>query len=100
MKGDAPDTDRAFCAIAKDICGKGIGLVAHHFVMVPEVVICLWSDGEPKLLHAAVRHRREISRGWVRFGVEVNRLVKKNEHPELYRFVELLLGPQPQPEHG
>jgi hypothetical protein len=94
MEGDAPDTDRAFAAIAKDIGGKGIGLVAHHFLMVPEVVICLWSDGEPKLLRAAVRHRRELSRGWVRFGVEVIRIVKKNEHPELCRFVELLLKPQ------
>jgi hypothetical protein len=99
MKGDVPDTDRAFSAIAKDICGKGIGLVTHHFLMTTEVVVCLWSEGEPKLLHATVRHRREISRGWVRFGVEVHRLVKKNEHPELYRFVELLLGSPPEPEH-
>jgi hypothetical protein len=100
MAGDAADTDRAFAAIAKDISGKGIGLVTHHFLMVSEVVVCLWSDGEPKLLLAAVRHRRELSRGWVRFGVEVIRLITRNEHPELYRFVELLLKPQPQPEHG
>jgi hypothetical protein len=94
MQGDAPDTDRAFTGIAKDISSKGIGVVAHHFLMVPDVVICLWSDGEPTLLRAAVRHRKEVSRGWVRFGVEVIRMAEKNEYLELRRFIEILLKPQ------
>jgi hypothetical protein len=94
MDGDAPDTSRAFTGIAKDISSKGIGIVAHHFLMAPEVVICLWSDGEPKLLRAAVRHRKEVSRGWVRFGVEVIRMAEKNEYLELRRFITLLLKAQ------
>jgi hypothetical protein len=87
-----PDTSRAFLAMTKDVCNKGIGLVAHHFLFVPEVLICLWNDGEPKLLRAGIRHRKEISRGWVRFGVEVTRTVEKIEYPELSRFVKLLLS--------
>ena len=67
MEGEVPDTARAFTAIAKDISNKGIGLIAHHFRMVPEVLICVWSDGELKLLHAAVRYRKELTRGWIRF---------------------------------
>jgi len=94
MDGEVPDTSRAFTGIAKDISNKGIGVVAHHFLMAPDVVICLWSDGEPKLLRAAVRHRKEISRGWVRFGVEVIRMAEKNEYLELRRFIGLLLKPE------
>jgi hypothetical protein len=93
MEGEVPDTARAFTGVAKDISNKGIGVVAHHFLMVPDVVICLWSDGEPTLLRAAVRHRKELSRGWVRFGVEVTRMVEKNEYLELRRFIDLLLKP-------
>jgi hypothetical protein len=94
MEGEVPDTARAFTAIAKDISNKGIGLVAHHFLMVPEVLICLGSESEPKLLRAAVRYRKELTRGWVRFGVEIIHVVEKNEYPELHRFVGLLLNPQ------
>ena len=92
MEGGVPDTSRAFLAITKDIGNIGIGLIAHHFLFVPEVLICLLSDGEPKLLRAGVRHRKELSRGWVRFGVEVTRTVEKTEYPELRRFVGLLLS--------
>ena len=92
IEGGVPDTSRAFLAITKDIGNKGIGLIAHHFLFVPEVLICQWSDGEPKLLRAGVRHRKELSRGWVRFGVEVTRTVEKTEYPELGRFVRLLLS--------
>ena len=94
MDGDLPDTSRAFAAIAKDMSNKGIGVIAHHFALVSEVLICLWSDGEPKLLRAAVRHRKELSRGWVLFGVEFSGTVEKNEYPELRHFMELLLKPQ------
>jgi hypothetical protein len=94
MDGEIPDTSRAFAAIAKDISGKGIGVIAHHFALVSEVLICLWNDGEPKLLRAAVRHRRELSRGWVRFGVEFTGAAAKNEYPELCHFIEILLKPQ------
>lgn len=92
MDGEVPDISRAFAAITRDISGKGVGVVAHHFALVSEVLICLWSDGEPKMLHAAVRHRKEISRGWVRFGVEFTGTVSRNEYPELRKFVELLLA--------
>jgi hypothetical protein len=91
MEGGVPDTSRAFLAISKDASNKGIGLIARHFLFVPEVLICLWRDGEPKLLRAEVRHRKELSRGWVRFGVEVTRTVEKTECLELRRFVALLL---------
>jgi hypothetical protein len=94
MEGDVPDTSRAFTGIAKDVSEKGIGVVAHHFLMTPDVVICLWSDGEAKLLRAAVRHRKEVSRGWVRFGVEIIRMAEKNEYLELRRFIELMLKAQ------
>jgi len=94
MDGELPDISRAFAAIAKDISNKGIGVIAHHFALVSEVLICLWSDGEPKLLRAAVRHRKELSRGWVRFGVEFTGTVEKNEYHELRHFIELLLKPQ------
>jgi hypothetical protein len=94
MDGESPDTSRAFAAIAKDMSSKGVGVIAHHFALVSDVLICLWSDGEPKLLRAAVRHRRELSRGWVRFGVEFTGAVEKNEYPELRHFMELLLKPQ------
>jgi hypothetical protein len=92
MDGGSPDTSRAFLATTRDISGKGIGLIAHHFLFAPEVLVCLWSGGEPKLLRAAVRHRKEMSRGWVRFGVEVTRAVEKTEYPELFRFVKLLMA--------
>ena len=92
MDGEFPDTSRAFAAIAKDIRTKALVVIAHHFALVSEVLICLWSDGEPKLLRAAVRHRKELSRGWVRFGVEITRTVEKDEYPELCRFVRLLLS--------
>jgi hypothetical protein len=92
MEGGAPDTSRAFLAVAKDISAKGIGLIAHHFLFVPEVLLCLWSDGEPKLLRAGIRHRKELNRGWVRFGVEITRTVEKSDYPELLRFVRLLLS--------
>jgi hypothetical protein len=90
MDGEGPDTSRAFAAIAKDISNKGIGVIAHHFALVSDVLICLWSDGEQNLLRAAVRHRKELSRGWVRFGVEVVGTVEKNEYPDLRRFLALL----------
>jgi hypothetical protein len=92
MDGGAPDTSRAFLALTRDISSKGIGLIAHHFLFVPEVLVCLWKDGEPKLYRAGVRHRKELSRGWVRFGVEITRAVEKTEYPELFRFVKLLLS--------
>ena len=92
MDGECPDTSRAFAAIAKDASNKGIGIIAHHFALVSEVLVCLLSDGEPKLLRAVVRHRKELSRGWVRFGVEVTGTVEKNEYPELRHFVGVLLS--------
>ena len=92
MDGELPDTSRAFAAITKDTSNKGIGVVAHHFALVSDVLICLWSDGEPTLLRAAVRHRKELSRGWVRFGVEFTGTVEKNEFPELRHFIGLLLS--------
>jgi hypothetical protein len=94
LEDGVPDTARAFTGIAKDISNKGIGIIAHHFLMAAEVVICLWSDGEPKLLRAVVRHHKELNRGWVRFGVEVTRMAERNEYLELRRFIELLVKPQ------
>ncbi len=92
MEGEFPDISRAFTAITRDLSGKGIGVIAHHFILTPEVLICLGNDGELKLLRAAVRHRKELGRGWVRFGVEVVGTVEKNEYPEVRRFVRSLLS--------
>ena len=92
MEGGAPDISRAFTAITKDMSSKGIGVIANRFILAPEVLICLWSEGDLRLLRAVVRHRRELSRGWVRFGVEVTGPAEKNEYPQLCRFVTSLIS--------
>ena len=92
MDDGAPDVSRTFTAVTKDISSKGIGIIANRFILTPEVLICLWSEGNLKLLRAAVRHRRELSRGWVHFGVEVTGMAEKHEYPQLRRFVESLLS--------
>ena len=92
MDGDLPDISRAFTAITKDVSNDGIGVIAHRFLLTPEVLIYLWREGELRLLRAAVRHRKELSRGWGRFGVDVTGTLEKNEYPELRRFIGTLLG--------
>jgi hypothetical protein len=92
MNGEDPDISRAFAAITRDTSGKGIGVVAHHFALVSDVLICLWTEGEPRLVRAAIRHRKEVSRGWIRFGAEIVRTAEKNEYPELRKFIQLLLS--------
>ncbi len=92
LDGDVPDISRTFAAITRDMSSKGIGVIANRFLVAPDVLICLWNDGELRLLRAAVRHRKEISRGWVRFGVEIIRTTEKNEFLQLRRFLGSLLG--------
>lgn len=91
MEEGLPDISRAFAAITKDVSNKGIGIIANRFILAPDVLICLWDEGELKLVRAAVRHRKELSRGWVRFGVEVTGTAEKYEYLQLRRFVGSLL---------
>jgi hypothetical protein len=87
LHDDSPDISKAFSAITKDISTTGIGVIANHSILTPEVVICLSGKSERRLLRALVRYRKELGLGWVRFGMEVTDVLDKNEYPQLSRFV-------------
>jgi hypothetical protein len=91
IHNDSPDISVAFSAIAKDVSTTGIGVIASCSSSTPEVVICLSDKPEVRLFRGLVHHRKELGRGWVRFGVKVTDVLDKSKYLQLTRFVASIM---------
>ena len=88
-KDGKPILEEAFPTMSKDFCSNGISLIVREQFSYGELLLGLppgdADSGEPGLsfVQCKVRHQEPITEGYVQLGVQVRRLLDREEYPEL-----------------
>ncbi len=88
-KDGKPIIEEAFTAVSKDFCSNGISLIVREQFPYGELLLGLpfgdSDSGEPELsfIQCKVRHQQPLTEGIVQLGLQVRRLLDREEYPEL-----------------
>ena len=91
-KDGKPILEEAFPAVTKDFCSNGISLIVREQFPYGELLLGLpfgdSDSGEDELsfVQCKVRHQQSPTKGIVQLGVQLRRLVDRDEYPELAVF--------------
>jgi hypothetical protein len=91
LSDECPDLANAFTALTKDVGATDIGVVTNRSLPTAEALLRLSGQSETRLLRTTIRNRKELGQGWVRFDMEVTRVLDKSEYPQLKHLVGALM---------
>ncbi|MHB8901698.1 MAG: hypothetical protein ACYC6Y_23330 [Thermoguttaceae bacterium] len=78
-----PQLDRHFPTITKEFSSNGVSIVLDQPRGLDEVILGFRWENEMKFIHGTARHLNPMGAGFYHLGIQLNAVVRIDQHPEL-----------------
>ncbi len=83
VEKDKPQIDQTFAAVTKCFSITGVSLILNEPKGLDQMILGFHWEGEMRFVRATAKHLSPMGAGFYQLGIQMTRVVHRDEHPEL-----------------